>query len=483
MSTQTNIAHETAAETNHTLSTEPGVWPADRTETDRWLTYKITEDRKIPRAPFAYTDYPDRFVNAHDPDHWASFDTANEWTDALPGHQIAYDIRPREEHPAEDLILLDYDDVRDPETGDIHPTVIEHIETAGTYAAVSQSGTGVHVLGIAPEGLRDDGAIESPLDLPDPDTDDADGHAHPQFPDAEIEGYDSARFVGLTGGHITTTPDECRDIQGFIDDLTDEYATVSEGSPAAEQTEPATSKAELAEIETTTDMQDVYDAVDQTTPRDIRLRSTVTNDRTDAKDLDPSWANSNSGTRLAQLEDGWVYRQGMHGLDALQVVALEERLITSESDYPDGKDFFTALDALRDRGAHIPHYVNEDVADGNVSDVQFDGPDPDADETILALAGKLQFSATRSAYTICCPGCETALATDETATHDDGCSVGDVDMEVLLGAYQTILTLLDDQPRTRDGLRSEASEWGPVHSRVLSYLTDEGTVAPAGGDR
>ena len=75
----------------------------------------------------------------------------------------------------------------------------------------------------------------------------------------------------------------------------------------------------------------MLDAIQHTGPGDVWLRSTVTHERADGTaSLDPAWAQSKSGTRLAQVGDGWVYRKGMHGLDALQVVALEERITTSE---------------------------------------------------------------------------------------------------------------------------------------------------------
>jgi hypothetical protein len=46
----------------------------------------------------------------------------------------------------------------------------------------------------------------------------------------------------------------------------------------------------------------------------------------------------------------------MRGLDALQVVALEDRIIASEDEYPSGEAFWRAVEALRSRGAHVPEY-------------------------------------------------------------------------------------------------------------------------------
>lgn len=98
---------------------------------------------------------------------------------------------------------IDYDDARDPDTERIHPTVCEHIERAGSYADISTSGTGIHILlrGELPEGVK---AIEAAL----PD--------HSEFPDAEIEVYDSGRFVAMTGEHIRATPRETTAAQGSL---------------------------------------------------------------------------------------------------------------------------------------------------------------------------------------------------------------------------------------------------------------------------
>lgn len=61
------------------------------------------------------------------------------------------------------------------------------------------------------------------------------------------------------------------------------------------------------------------------------------------------------------LEDVWIYREGMIALGALQLVALEEGLITDERTYPEGETFWEALTALRDRGADIPRYEPDDT--------------------------------------------------------------------------------------------------------------------------
>lgn len=328
-------------------SIQPETYPADccASTVEQWLTWQPTDDgRKIPRAPYAHPSQPNRYVSAQNPDVWTTFGTARDWAEKLPGHHLAFTIRDREAYPDEDLVLIDYDDVRDPATGTIHPVVRDHLEQANSYADVSPSGTGVHILcrGRLPDGVK---TIADSLPA-------ADG-----FPDAGIEVYDSARFVTMTGRHIEATPTETRSSQVFLDELVDSYATVVDGTPDALLEAPKRSKSELAEIETTHDMQDVFDAIAQTTPAEIRLDSPITEERSDgSKSRDPSWTMSTSGTRLAEVDGGWIYREGMIGLDALQVVALEEGIITDERTYPKGSDFWDAVEALRERGAHIPSY-------------------------------------------------------------------------------------------------------------------------------
>lgn len=338
-------------DTGYTIDASPtfesGTYPADccTPTVEQWLTWKPAEsDRKIPRAPYAHPSQPNRYVSAQNPSMWTDFETAAEWATKLPSHELAFTIRDREAFPGEDRVLLDYDDVRDPDSGSVHPTVRDHIAWAGSYADVSPSGTGIHILcrGTLPDGVK---TIADTL----PGSD--------GFPDASIEAYDTSRFVAMTGRHLTSTPARTKPAQALLDRLGDEYATVVEGTPDSLLDGPETSREELAEIDTTADVQDVFDAIQQTVPDDIHLDSPVTDERADgSKSRDPVWANSESGTRLAEVDDGWIYREGMIGLDALQVVALEAGIISDEGTYPTGDDFWAAVETLRERGAHIPSY-------------------------------------------------------------------------------------------------------------------------------
>ena len=331
---------------------------------DRWfLNYYGNRDgswAKMPAAPWG-TNPKKGHAYKGVTEHITDFETAKRWVDMSP-EDIEGRFGPYKFHPSnqalyfpcyrmagkdQEFVFIDFDDVRDPETGVIHELLIGILAETETYGQWSVSGTGAHLLvrGDLPEGITSFSGK-----LPE-DT---------NFPDAEVEVYQhNGRNVVMTGDQIEGTSDEMEQEQELLDLLVENH---HDGEPDSvhdvqQPKEPAISRDEIRNVETTHYIKDVYDAIAHTKPGDIWLRSEVTNDRGDGTlSLDPSWEQSKSGTRLAQLEDGWVYRAGMVGLSALQVVALEEGIITDVEEYPSGKDFQRAVDELRDRGAHIPKF-------------------------------------------------------------------------------------------------------------------------------
>ncbi|QLC35762.1 hypothetical protein EFA46_016010 (plasmid) [Halarchaeum sp. CBA1220] len=327
---------------------------------ERWMVWNDDDGRKIPRAPW---DRPlDYGANTQDPSLWVDLATALEHAARDDVDGLAYVLAstdPEHDHaddlPEPEHALVDFDNVRDPETGEHHPIIDRILDDAGTYAQVSTSGTGYHFIGQArlPDGVK---VVDKEIST------------YKGFDDSHVEIYDNGRYIAFTGNHVDGTPEDTNDVQALVEEIASAGGDES-GDGESEDRAPRKSREELADVDTTHDMDDVLDAIDHVKPGDIRLRSSVTTKRADGTaDLDPSWASSDSGTRLAQLSDGWVYRKGMIGLDALQVVALEEHIITSESDYPSGEAWWEAVDALRERGAHIPEYVPGDLPEEEVKD-------------------------------------------------------------------------------------------------------------------
>lgn len=325
-------------------------YPPTLTKRDQWLLWKPADDgRKIPRAPWTTSD-PLQYVSAMDPENWVAFEEAKQWQNKLlHDFGLAYAITRDD-----DIVFLDFDDVIVDDELSMEASSL--IDQANSYAAVSTSGTGVHVFveGSLPDNIT---SLTGPIDDAESQT---------------LEVYDRNRFVAVTGNHLDGTPTYVSDGESLIDTLRERLATVGSTTPDRSLAEPRRSRAELRDISTTNDIQNIFDAIHQTRPSDIRLRSTKTRERSDGTaSYDPSWTHSESGTRLAVLTDGWIYREGMIALDALQVVALEEGIITDEQEYPEGEDFWEAVEALRDRGAHIPRFeptdepIDTDTGDGS----------------------------------------------------------------------------------------------------------------------
>ena len=331
--------------------TTVGIFPEQMKSLDQWLLWKNTDDGlKIPRAPWETGD-PLRYVDAMDPSNWVSFDEAQHWQSKLPQNfNLAYALTRDD-----GIVFLDLDDVII--DGEPSPAAQTIIERANSYTAVSTSKTGIHIFinGSLDEDIK---SLTGPID---------------EGSDQSLEVYDRNRFVAVTGDHLERTPTEITPGDPFLSELEDEYASVSSGKPDRTISEPQRTRDELSEIETTSDIQDIFDAISQTRPSDISMRSTQTREHGDGTySYDPSWVHSESGTRLGVLDDVWIYRKGMIALDALQLVALEKGIITDEREYPEGSDFWKAVDALRDRGAHIPKFEPSDEPVSEITETDFE---------------------------------------------------------------------------------------------------------------
>jgi len=340
---------------------ESGIFPAELLQEDRWFLWKLDNDRKIPRAPWKTGG--DQYVSAMDAENWTDFETAQNWRDKLGGYGMASCIPPQEQNSDKRVILFDFDNCRDPDTGAVHPHAWALLTGSGgrdaMHGALSTSGTGIHgyVWASIPEGFKPswtheldewtefDGYDEAPFDEP-----------------PELECYAADRFIALTGRHFVDSPVGLPDITDIVHSMFHKFGSERTVGTARE---PDTSRQEIKDKDATGDVEEIFDAIAHVRPGDIKLNSTVTNERADGTlSLDPSWEQSDSGTRLAELDDCWLYRKGNHRLDALQVVALEERIILSASEYPDGQEFWNAVEALRDRGAHIPELINPSAGAG-----------------------------------------------------------------------------------------------------------------------
>lgn len=94
--------------------------------------------------------------------------------------------------PGDGFAVVDGDDVRNPETGEVHPAWAELRAWLTGYGDVSFSGTGEHIVCLGKQPYMD---TTSSRELP----------AHPDYPGAKVEFLVGWQLVAMTGNHICET--------------------------------------------------------------------------------------------------------------------------------------------------------------------------------------------------------------------------------------------------------------------------------------
>jgi len=189
---------------------------------------------KQPVAPYMNGDAePCRWNSSLPPEEHpaTSFDTVADWdgwavSDLPAPDRVLSDelglgiITPVGGGEGEPIILLDWDDVRDPETGEIHPVCASALEEVGGFAEISQSGEGVHqfVFGELPGGRK--------KFLRHIDSEPFVGDDRPM-----VEMYASGRLTAMTGIHVEGCGDDVVEGQDLIDKLCWRFGPASNNSP------------------------------------------------------------------------------------------------------------------------------------------------------------------------------------------------------------------------------------------------------------
>lgn len=208
--------------------------PNELKQRDWWVNWAITEDgRKQPRAPYDRGDsFPTLWHDGLSDDDRPETDygtvalyadmTAAQLDETAPLPEDSQSdtlgagiILPTERPDPDDRItLIDWDDVRDPVTGEIIEECAAALEQSDTYAELSTSGGGIHqlVLGELPERGKFIAELrENPV------------FDHDSPPQVEI--YDGGRHVACTRQHVEGTGDDIVADQQLIDGLLEEYGS------------------------------------------------------------------------------------------------------------------------------------------------------------------------------------------------------------------------------------------------------------------
>ena len=141
---------------------------------EQWVLWKAVPKQGggMDKVPYQANG---RKASSTDPKTWCSFEAALA---ALHDDDSDYDGIGFCLLPDNQLLTLDFDHVRDAQTGEIKPNVLSAIRYLGSYAELSPSGTGIRVIGFGK--LSDRRAITSPV----------------------LQGWTSGRYVTITGQRI-----------------------------------------------------------------------------------------------------------------------------------------------------------------------------------------------------------------------------------------------------------------------------------------
>jgi hypothetical protein len=344
------------------------VWPPALLECEQWMGHV----GKKPFAPWSDSDHPDA-----DPDEDARWKWGIQ-ENYVDGETVAMaevddrlDGRAFLQQPDDPFAYVDGDDVRDPETGAVHPAFVAIIEHLGlTYADISQSGAGVHAIyrGELPDGVK-----QAAWQL-----DDDPWGANEELPSIEI--YPGKRVCVMTGEHVPGTPTEvCEWNDGVLAALleaNDEVATSQRDAVSTTREDydlDSYESKEMSSSETTSDIRDVFKAINRLDPHRVAEKTIVHQWNDDASTSDntrafvPTWGRTANGTANIVNDQIWQDTGDEGGYGGPVVMALlgadEMSHRNASPRKATGSLWWRGIEHLRDLGFDIPEFDPTPTAD------------------------------------------------------------------------------------------------------------------------
>jgi len=157
-------------------------------ELAQWINWRYEErDGKLTKVPLC--PHTGKLARVDQPETWGSYEEALEASKKYGCGGVGFVFTEVDPYAG-----IDLDDIRDSQTGEIEESARKIIEQLNSYAELSPSGSGIHVLVKAevPPGGRRKG---------------------------QVEVYDSGRFFTVTGTHLPCTPKRIEERQVEVEIL------------------------------------------------------------------------------------------------------------------------------------------------------------------------------------------------------------------------------------------------------------------------
>jgi len=171
---------------------DTGQVPPSLLERAQWIVWR-TERRDGKRTKVPLDPATQQRASVDEPTQWVDYETARQslQLDAVDGLGFVFT-------DSDSFVGVDLDDCRNPITGELSPLAHDITTTLDSYAEVSPSGLGVHVLakGDLPGTRRRRGSLEV---------------------------YNDARFFTVTGRHLDHTPQTLRERNGELAQIHEQY--------------------------------------------------------------------------------------------------------------------------------------------------------------------------------------------------------------------------------------------------------------------
>lgn len=341
-------------------------------EREKWLV--ATDEQKRGRAPWVTGENDEGDKLEYKWGREANWRSGSDVEMVLEDPRFDYPVFIQS--PDDPYAHIDGDDVRDPETGEVHPAFIEILDQVGpTFLEVSSSGRGIHAVykGELPEDVK-----ESSWQLgPDPVA----GADDPP----SVEFYHRKRNLVMTGDHVSGSPEtvaawDHETVEELVFENDDSLLSEEEKEEAEERIEVSTNREDYdlegyepdvtSANEVTRDIRDVFSALERIDARNVAADTIVREWNDDAstsgenRAFDPVWGGKGNGTANIVNREVWqdTGDQAGYGTPAV-MAAIDAGVMDEKRANPrrlTGEDWWEAVDHLRNLGYSIPEYSHPD---------------------------------------------------------------------------------------------------------------------------